>query len=87
MKKLISLILASIICFSVFYFQKKEEITPENTSFLTLSSKNVKFDDIGQSKTLLYEVGPEKYADSEVVWSSSDESVATCEGGVISSVG
>ncbi len=90
MKKFIAFLMLMVIAVSAFTSctdKNPGEQTDKRKPYITLSQKNFFFEDVGESGTLTYEIGPKEYESDSVDWSSSDENVATCTDGVISAVG
>lgn len=90
MKKILRIIFiafAAVICLTGCNDSGSQTGTIREPSYVSLSSKVMTFEDVGLSQTLEYEIGPESLSSKEVEWSSSNEKVAVCEDGVITSVG
>ena len=66
---------------------KDDNKDPSEVAYIVLSNKSVIFENVGGKKTITYTVGPNTAEDKSVTWYSSNESIATCEDGVISAIG
>ena len=77
---ILSIMLSTVSCANSSDKDKKAES-------IFLSESNIEFLVLGDSRTVKATILPTNAIDKTVTWSSSDPSVATCENGVITSVG
>ena len=79
-------IISIIISFSIIFSLVSCDEKTDNT-VIVLSQKNVELLEIGEQHTLTATLRSNTYDTSDLIWSSSDETVATCTDGVITAIG
>lgn len=80
-------LISAIIALSVMFSLLSCNDSNSNTSAIILSEKNIKISELGETHKILATVRSDAANPPQIVWSSSDESVATCVDGVITAVG
>ena len=83
--KILLRIASVIISLSVLLSLIACDETSENNVGISLSDKNIEFHGIGETHTITATVRSIEL--NQLVWSSSDESVATCVDGVVTAIG
>ena len=87
MKKLTNIISIIMSLSIILSLVSCSEPNNTNNTAIILSDKNVELSEIGETYTVTATVRSDSSEPPVVVWSSSDESVATCVDGVITAVG